>query len=607
MTSPDLRQLLESEGVIVLGDHELGYWDGGEDRVFSILSAANDLSSTSQELSTVGSIWPETYHLTTQRSNIVRALDLPADARVLEIGAGCGAVTRCIAERCGTVDAIEPVPARARAARARTRDLDNVTVYVGLLEDLPPEPVYDIIFVIGVLEYVAGGTDERAPYEAFLRGVAQRLRPGGSLVLAIENPLGVKYIAGDPEDHTNRVYDSIEGYPEGTQARTFVRTELESLMRSADLTPRTLMAFPDYKLTKVVMAPDVAGTPPDLLAHLPSFPSPTWTGIRPRALDEGRLWATLVSSGACAEFPNSFLTLATKPGAEPAHLWPEHRIARYFSGIRAPWLATVTTVTADDHDVWFARARLIEGSGPEPRRASVDPQSHPYIPGRLMLDAIGAWDTSDAGRKELLQQWVAYIDARLADSDAAALWDALPHNIVINGADELHCIDEEWTFVGTTRDGLLARGALLTGLALASSTRTAQWTGMATVGDLVDDIGAKLGLPPGWLELAVEQESAFQAEVIGPRAIDPDGVLARHDVAARLRAELALPLSIMPMAPGRERNEDAATVAELNRIRAELTDVDTRTNTTIAAMQRSISWRVTRPLRGLGRLFRRSR
>ena len=99
------------------------------------------------------------------------------------------------------------------------RDLSNVEVFVGSLDDVPAEPVYDLVVVVGVLEYVGEGSADLGPQRAFLRQIEGVLRPGGSLLLAIENKLGVKYLAGAGEDHTGKVYDSVEGYPAGHDSR----------------------------------------------------------------------------------------------------------------------------------------------------------------------------------------------------------------------------------------------------------------------------------------------------------------------------------------------------------------------------------------------------
>ena len=50
---------------------------------------------------------------------------------VLEVGAGCGAVTRSLAERCGLVDALELNFDRARLAALRLADCENARVLAG--------------------------------------------------------------------------------------------------------------------------------------------------------------------------------------------------------------------------------------------------------------------------------------------------------------------------------------------------------------------------------------------------------------------------------------------------------------------------------------------
>ena len=283
---------LTGTGVRILRDVGSTYRDGGEEAALRIVTAATDRSASSDEMIRAAVGWPQRYHFYPARSNIVRGLDLPPDARVLEIGAGCGAVTRYLGESCALVDALEPVQARAEVARARCADLPGVDVSVGLLDDVPAVAAYDVVVVIGVLEYVGAGTPDLTPYRTFLDEVASRLVDGGTLVLAIENRLGVKYLVGSPEDHTNRVFDSIEGYPRGGKARTFTRRELESLMRASGLDPVTRVAFPDYKLPRVVFG-DLPDRTRSLLHRIPEFPSPDWRAKRPGSPTSARCGARL--------------------------------------------------------------------------------------------------------------------------------------------------------------------------------------------------------------------------------------------------------------------------------------------------------------------------
>ncbi len=237
-------QPTDPSGCLVLRPSDDRYLDGAEQRVADVVARASDLSSLSDELDIAARGWAQRYHLSASRANLLRALRLPDSARALDVGAGCGAITRFLGERCAVVDALEPVAARASVARLRTRDLPAVEVFVGRVDDLPPQPSYDLVTCIGVFEYAAGGGAEPEPYQTFLDHIAAVLRPGGTLVLGIENRIGVKYLAGAPEDHSGRVWDFAEGYPRSGPARTFVRPVLEEMLSTAGSAANSFTHFP---------------------------------------------------------------------------------------------------------------------------------------------------------------------------------------------------------------------------------------------------------------------------------------------------------------------------------------------------------------------------
>src|SRR5687767_8145820 len=128
--------------------------DGAEARVLELIQESKDLNALSDELEQKAVTWPERYHLSPDRANILRGLRLAQSDRILEIGSGCGAITRYLGETCDLVDAVEPDADRARVGRARVRDLPNVMVHVADLDEIPDRSFYDVAIVTGVLEYV---------------------------------------------------------------------------------------------------------------------------------------------------------------------------------------------------------------------------------------------------------------------------------------------------------------------------------------------------------------------------------------------------------------------------------------------------------------------
>jgi SAM-dependent methyltransferase len=560
MSSPTpVRALgnVDEFGCRVLSDAGLTYADGAEQTLSGIVSRASDLTSDSQELADAATDWATRYSLTTVRANLLRGLDLPADARVLEIGCGCGPITRYLGETCALVDAVEPMAARARVARLRTRDLPHVAVIVGTLEDVPLEPTYDVVVVVGVLEYVAHGTDDPTPYLDFLRRIASVLRPDGTLVLAIENQVGVKYLVGAPEDHTDRAFDSIEGYPLPSPARTFTRERLSGMLTTAGFTPRVLGAFPDYKLPRVLLDDKIFDRDRSLAARIPPFPSPDYMTQRAPLADEGLAWRSLVDTGQGAHFANSFVVVADR-GATSA-IWPADRLAVAFTAERQPQYAVKTEITAHEHGIDFVRravaTELATPEGTETIRHVVEPTA-PHVQGHTLLERIER-DPASAG--ELLRRWAE----KVGDDDWTPV-DLVPHNIIVDGNGELVVIDQEWLVQGYGRESHLVRGAFWSAVDVARSTESSDWGSPRTVRDIVAILASHVGVTvdEDVLERFVTAESAFQAAV---NTTDPVPEARATRSVGQLRELLDTNLSDF-REHRRESDELAALRAEVRRL-----------------------------------------
>ena len=134
--------------------NSIDYSDGEEteQQLQHIIDTASDISSLSPELRQHCADWPTTYHLSSLRANILRPFEITEDHDVLEIGAGCGALSRYLGECGASVLALEGSLRRAGIARSRTRDLDNVTVVAEILSAFETPQKFDVVTLIGVLE-----------------------------------------------------------------------------------------------------------------------------------------------------------------------------------------------------------------------------------------------------------------------------------------------------------------------------------------------------------------------------------------------------------------------------------------------------------------------
>lgn len=73
--------------------------------------------------------WPVMYHFSHIRGNIVSWLPITKEDKVLEIGAGCGAITGALAKKAGSVTCVELSRQRSLVKAYRNEDCDNVTTF----------------------------------------------------------------------------------------------------------------------------------------------------------------------------------------------------------------------------------------------------------------------------------------------------------------------------------------------------------------------------------------------------------------------------------------------------------------------------------------------
>lgn len=201
--------------------------------------------------------WPVLYHLTRQRENIVEPMDIQCSDEILEIGSGMGAVTGALAQKGKSVDCIELSKRRSMVNAYRHKDMNNIQIYVGNFQDIVLEKKYDVITLIGVLEYGYHYINSQYPYEDFIKKTASMLKPGGKLYIAIENKLGLKYFAGYSEDHLWKPFVGIEGYNKKDKVKTFSKEQLEKLLTENGYKSLYFYyPFPDYKLPTVIYSDD---------------------------------------------------------------------------------------------------------------------------------------------------------------------------------------------------------------------------------------------------------------------------------------------------------------------------------------------------------------
>ncbi len=468
-------------------DYEgIAYSDGDEieNRIAFIVEQAKDRSLHSIELSQQCTDWASSYHLSKIRANILRPFEAELKGKsVLEIGAGCGAISRYLGESGATVLALEGTPRRAAIARARTRDLDNVIVLTEKFSSFPSTQQFDFITLIGVLEYANLFTEGENPAVTMLKQVCSLLHPDGKIIIAIENQLGLKYFAGAPEDHLGKAMLGIEGRYQKNQPETFGRATLQALLAEAGFAEQNFLApFPDYKFPVSIVTEqgmnekefDASVFAWQSVKRDPQLPATCHFSLE-------LAWQEVFKNKLALSLANSFLIVASPARQE---LMAPSLLAYHYSTNRiGEYCKETLFYKSRNNRIGLSHRSLNSGQQPESEPLLIKhsfPEQEEYIFGTLLSLELrktvltDGWTIQDTAG--FLKKYLGILDSLfpLAKNEEGVFlpyqilpgdfFDLIPQNIILRKEDRSPvCFDKEWTLIEPLELGhLLFRALLLT-------------------------------------------------------------------------------------------------------------------------------------------------
>lgn len=281
------------------------YSDGDiEDELLNIVQNNDDY----MEILKNDNRWPILYHLSPIRENLLEWYDYDKNGSVLEIGAGCGAVTGVFCRKTSRVVGIELSKRRSMINATRNAKYGNLEIIVGNFEDIQIKEKFDYVSLIGVLEYSPLYINCESPFEDMVKRAKGFLKDDGKLIIAIENKMGLKYLAGATEDHTGVPFDGVNNYENIDYVKTLSKPEIIDLLRNAGYKKiEFYYPMPDYKMPNVIYSDNRLPNVGELRNIINVFDRERY-----QTFNEEIVFDQLIKDGLFDYFANSFLIFASK-------------------------------------------------------------------------------------------------------------------------------------------------------------------------------------------------------------------------------------------------------------------------------------------------------
>lgn len=434
----------------------IAYSDGNEteNHLKSVIDAASDVSVMSVELVQHCKDWPSTYHLSRKRSNLLRPfVDQIKGKSLLEIGAGCGAITRFLGETGADIVALEGSPRRASIASSRCRDLDNVVVVSDNFQTFQTENKFEVVTLIGVLEYARSFVKGKDPIAEMLSKAASYLVPNGILIIAIENQLGLKYFAGYNEDHVGKPMYGIEEHYTDDSVVTFGRQELSRRVANVGLVEQNCWyPFPDYKMPTLLVSESGGQVTADFdlatlvqNACIADPQSPDGLNFFPE-----RAWSPIIRNNLLADVANSFVLLASQDSFKTTDCYAVH-----YATERRPEFAKQVMFLADSESALKAKQVRLYSHGDTNELLEQKLIDQAYTQGVVWHDKLISILTSPNWSSKQIIEWWDYwwqaLHTHLGVDEIALdtvlegkLLDAMPRNLLLTEDGRATFIDLEW-------------------------------------------------------------------------------------------------------------------------------------------------------------------
>ena len=238
------------------------------------------------------------------RGNIVSWLFSDQSMEALEINCGCGAVSEAISKLVGRLTCVELPGAKSEICKLRLAGVDNVNLIQGNIASVN-NMHFDRIFWIGLNRQDEDVFGKEIPLVDKLKVIDSMLVPGGEFVFTVNNPFGLRYWAGMPDDISGDFFQTIMG----NQKKGFLsKAQIEQLLAGLGYSPSEYYyLYPDYEVALSIYYDKKPPQKGDLKLSPINF-----DGDRVTLFDETKAFDNIIENGLFKYFSNSYLVVAKK-------------------------------------------------------------------------------------------------------------------------------------------------------------------------------------------------------------------------------------------------------------------------------------------------------
>ncbi len=294
--------------------------------------------------------WAILFALSHLRGNIIQWLPIKKTDKVLEIGAGTGALTDILSSLSQEVTATETSIDKCRILGKRLSERENISVYAGRIQEVKEALTqkYDWIILVDSFQKAYRQADGERPHEALLDMVKDLLTEHGQIVLASANRLGLRYFAGEQEELGKGYFSGIQGYDDQEKKKTFSRPELIQMAESCGYAVnRCYYPYPDHKLPMTMYSDEYLPKVGELWDNQRNFEKERYV-----LFDETKAFDNIIKDGLFPVFSNAFLLfLSSEKEAEDK----EKLLFTKYSNERGRSYAIRTDIIRKEKSVRIAR------------------------------------------------------------------------------------------------------------------------------------------------------------------------------------------------------------------------------------------------------------